>query len=720
MADDNESGHIKVSVQGGKAQGVIGAHDVKVEHLIINNYHHDEKSSLDTSREKTDKTSLIEATPYKGLANFGPKDAKNFFGREETIHDLKNKVEKQSFLAVLGHSGSGKSSVVLAGLAPKLHESGEWIFSYFRVSDSTQNDPFLALAQALLPMYEPELNSTQRILYRNELAEGLRAQKISISDILDTIKHHHPNRRVLLIADQFEELYTSNIPLAIQHAFIDLLLTASTPNSEKSVNNPLSLVITLRTDFLGIAAAHRPFANAINKSAYLVGAMSQEELRQAIEAPASRLDVQFQEGLVDIILNDVGQEPGNLPLLQFCLSRLWEKQSNKVMSLVDYESIGRVSGALTYHANTIYDQLSANDQIQLSHILKQLVKLSSGTEATRRVAMRDNFSDEHWVMVQKLADESHRLVVVNTASEQEAVEVVHEALITHWDRLKHWVNEDRQFLVWRDDFRVLMTNWTKNGRQNTELLRGNPLSLAESWLNARPESFVDIEREFIEQSIKEQQAQQQKALKQAQAIAKRNTLITFISIAAIIVLGFMGMRLTDELETSEANLKIAQKNESLNLTNMSRELTESGNALLGALLALEALPDTKLDKNRPYLPQAEQALYSALLSPIISSKVLVGQYTEYGGYSGVKSASFSPDGTRIVTVSWDNTAMIWQADTGQALATLLYDDKVWSASFSPDGTRILATSGNTAVIWQADTGQALVTLPHDDGVWSAS
>ena len=316
-----EDPKVGAEVSGGTAQGVIGAGEVHVGRLVINNYAQPSPAAEEAAPEKP---GALPENPYKGLMHFGPNDADLFFGRQKAIDKLVEAVETRSFNAVLGPSGCGKSSVLLAGVAPTLHETGQWAFAYFRISDSLEKDPFLALAQAVLPLYQPDLDETDQLVQRRKLGAALRDGTIPVTDILDAIRRNRPEVRVLLIADQFEELYTSNIDADLQTRFMDLLIEATRVSAAGSPP-VFSLAVTLRADFLGLASMHRPFADAIDESVHILGPMKPDELSQAIVEPALLRGVAFDEGLVDTILADVGREPGNLPLLEFALTRMWDR-----------------------------------------------------------------------------------------------------------------------------------------------------------------------------------------------------------------------------------------------------------------------------------------------------------------------------------------------------------------------------------------------------------
>ena len=710
---------VRANVSGGTAQGIIGASEVHVERLVINNYAQPSPVPEETARAQP---GALPNNPYKGLSHFGPDDKDLFFGRGSTIDKLVKAVDERSFNAVLGPSGCGKSSLLLAGVAPRLDATGQWVFTYFRVSDSVENDPFLALAQALLPLYQPDLDETDRLLQRRKLGVALREGEIPFTDVFDAIRRNWSQRRVLLIADQFEELYTSNIDAEIQARFMDFLIEAARV-SAASTPPAFSLAVTLRADFLGLASLHRSFADAIDESVHILGPMTPDELRQAIVEPADRCGVTFEEGLVETILADVGREPGNLPLLEFALTQMWDRQEDRRLTLSSYDGVGRVTGALTKHADKVFGELDADGRLQARRIFTQLVKPGAGTEDTRRVAQRDEL-ETIWPLVQRLAGPENRLVVTNaTADEGETAEVVHEALIKHWGTLRTWVAEDRTFLSWLDAFRGVLKTWIDHDRGEEDLLRGAALGQAEEWiakqgdgLNANEKAFIDASIEYRDRLAKEEQVRRERELRDAQILARRRKIIANGSVFAAIVLAVMGWFLLEVLKDADQSLDNALITQSRFLADLSRQATRKGDAVTGMLLAVEALPDESISRQRPYVLEAEKSIYEALKQR--------RELVVLSGHEGpIDSVRFTPDRKRLVTASRDGTTRLWDGKTGIEITVLgaHVGYSVWSAEFSSDGVNLVTATGDfVARLWEAETGTEIAVLAgHTDEVRSA-
>jgi|GEM_PF-2306454 len=468
----------------------------------------------------------IPPCPYRGLFAFREEDAQFFFGREEFAKQLVAAVSRHQLITVIGPSGSGKSSVVFAGLIPRLRSEQGWLIENFRPSDR----PLRNLAARLIIHLETRMSETDQLAEVNKLATKLQQRELALRDVIVRILEKNSNTHLLLVADQFEELYTLCKDDSERQIFLDQVLEAVNQTTN------FTLVLTLRADFLGYALSYRPFADALQGieppspepfplrggrgvgATYLLGPMNREELRQAIEQPAQLSGVQIESGLTERILEAVEQEPGNLPLLEFALTLLWEKQNNGQLTHSAYEKIGGVEKALAGYAEEVYENLSEADRQQSHRVFIQLVRPGEGTEDTRRLATRVEVGEENWDLVTQLA--SDRLVVTgrDESAGEETVEVVHEALIRGWERLRQWMEDDRSFRTWQERLRAIRGQWETTGKDEGALLRGVSLAEAEGWLREREEELSPAERDFIEASIASRN--QEEAERQVQELQK--------------------------------------------------------------------------------------------------------------------------------------------------------------------------------------------------------
>ena len=473
------------------------------EKNTINNYYYWEETRVTPVDHDESVANEALFCPYRGLFHFGPDDAKYFFGRKAFVEELFQATQTRNFIPVLGASGSGKSSVVLAGLVPRLQKEGHWLFTHFRPG----SEPFQALARALVPLYEPYKNVTEQIHQARQLAEYFVDGSVHLKDVFSQIEQNYPNYRVLLIADQFEEIYTLCGEQETRLSFLDTLLTSFQSFPSQSQSSRV-LVLTMRADFLGNALSYRPFADILQNPDIKLRPMNHEEISQVIVKPASNLGVMFEVGLVERILDDVENEPGNLPLLEFALTELWKRRKGKQLTHAAYEEIGKVQGSLASYANEKYDSFTDIEQEQIRRIFIQLVCPGENTEDTRRLATKVELGETSWELVTKLADA--RLVVTskNTAN-QKTVELVHEALINNWDKLQQWINNDRRFRAWQERLRLDMYQWKQTPQDKGALLRGGKLQEAERNLEERLRDLAPNEQEFIQKSIEERKKQEE-------------------------------------------------------------------------------------------------------------------------------------------------------------------------------------------------------------------
>ncbi|MGA9379311.1 MAG: ATP-binding protein, partial [Phormidium sp.] len=429
------------------------------------------------------------------MSAFREQDEKFFFGRQRFVDSLVEVVYRQPLVAVIGASGSGKSSVVFAGLIPKLREKGNWLIASFR----PQNQPFFGLASALVRLLKPELDEIKQPGRAAELVADLK-RELTLPQVVASILARNPGKRLLLVIDQFEELYNPRND-SEQQPFVDALLAAI-----QSAPNDLTVVLTVRADFYSYVVKDQSFGKALNNyPAKNLTSMEPEERREAIERPAEKVGVKLEEGLTERILDAVKREPGNLPLLEFALEQLWARQKNNRLTHDAYEDIKGVEKALAVYAQSVYEELTQKiDGKKIQQIFIQLVRVGEGTEDTRQLATRAEVGGDNWDLVTQLANK--RLVVTgrNEATGEETVEVVHEALIREWGLLRQWIDENRTKLIKKREIEDVAKRWRDRGKAKDYLLGGKVLTEAKVFQKqeGRNLRLSDLAKEFIEKSLR--------------------------------------------------------------------------------------------------------------------------------------------------------------------------------------------------------------------------
>ena len=343
-----------------------------------------------------------------------------------------------------------------------------------------------------MPVLEADMSEVTRLGEINRLAEQLGDGRIALRDVVERVLAKQPgSERLMLVIDQWEELFTLTQDEAERRRFIDTILEAT----DKS---KLSVVITLRGDFFGRAVtAYRPLSDRLQGAQVNLGPMNETELRLAMEEPARKVGLHFEPGLADTILAEAGDEPGNLPLLEFVLRQLWEQRQGGLMHKQAYEAMGRLAGAIAQKADGLYAKLGTADRQELQRVFLRLVRPGEGELDTRRRAGAGEFGADASALIKKLSDE--RLLVTSKAVTgiAETVEVAHEALIRNWQLLRGWVDADRQFIAWQQDLSATASKWQDGKRSPDLLLRGLPLAQAQDWAKKKPDALSDLEREFI-------------------------------------------------------------------------------------------------------------------------------------------------------------------------------------------------------------------------------
>lgn len=451
---------------------------------------------LTQERPRFDANGVL-LNPYRGLEAFREEDRTYFFGREALTGELCDKIPATRLFALWGASGSGKSSLVSAGVIPRLRETGDWLILKTRPG----NAPFGELASLFAAILHPDpQQAVERLQRRKALESAFREQQLSLAELLQDVWGSGGQARVLLFIDQFEELFT-HADLATVRAYESQLIRLVEADLKGC-----TLLLVMRADFLAAALANEAFTRLLNQhSTELLPPMGSAELRAAIEQPARKQRVSVEPALTEALLDAVENQPGSLPLLQYVLSLLWEQRDGDGLRLDTYNQFGGLEKALEIRANSILAGFSDPEQEQAKHIFLRLIQPGEGSEDTRRRADLREFGDDPAArhIIQALADA--RLITTQQTDGNEAAfaEVSHEALIRHWGKLREWIADNRDALRTQHQISKGAKDWADGGRDVAWLLTGSRLAVAQEWLKGNAGRASVLEAEFIEASIQE-------------------------------------------------------------------------------------------------------------------------------------------------------------------------------------------------------------------------
>lgn len=574
--------------------------------------------------------------PYRGLAPFRPADHTLFFGREGLVAALLDRLARSRVLGVLGPSGSGKSSLVLAGLLPALARGALPGSERWQVAVCVPGQtPYSALAGALaaLPPISDAPATIEQQLERSPHA-------------LDSIARaavRGPDDRLVLIIDQFEELLMSADGASDTAAFADLLLRAvDVPGG------PLSLVVVLRADFYGHLVEHPELAAALKANHALVGPMNQLELAEAVRQPAFIAGLRVEDSLVEAVVHDVAGQAGALPLLSHALRETWRRREGRVLTLAGYRDAGEVRGAIAQSAEAVVASIGQWQEPTVRRLFLRLVNLGEGAEDTRRRAELAELPGDQEALVPHLVDA--RLLTIDETT----VEVAHEALIREWPRLRAWLDEDREGLRLHRHLTAAATAWDESGRDHNELYRGPRLQTALTWATLHQPDLNRIEGAFLDAG-RELREREQHSLRRTNSRLRR--LLAGIGVLAVLALVAAIVAVTQQhrARAGERTARAATRSSDLNRLIAQSKVEAKGQTDLSTLLALEA---NRLDDSAD--------TQATILNALMGDSRWLGSYGDSGGSAGAGPVALTPGGA-LVRVTNAGVLQHWDATTQQPL-----------------------------------------------------
>ncbi len=667
-----------------------------------------------------EETKLEITNPFKGLYAFGEDDTENFFGRETLVQQLVARIGESGdlsrFLAVIGPSGSGKSSVVHAGLVPALRRGGlPGSENWFIVDMLPGKHPFEELEASLLRV---AVNPPEHLL--SQMKDGSRGLLRAVNRILPVDK----SVELVLVIDQFEEVFTL-VDDEIERGLLMENLTAAVMDERSR----LHVVITLRADFTDKPLRYVDFGELLKRRFEFVLPLTPDELERAILNPAQRAGLKLEKGLVSMIMREVDKQPGALPLLQYSLSEMFLRRAGRLLTAKAYQEIGGVLGALGRSAEVIYAGLDEAGQATTRQLFLRLVTLGEGTEDTRRRVLSEEIEAlqaDQQAAIQKVIETFAKARLLcfdrDPLTRRATLEVAHEALIREWTRLRTWLSESRADLRTQRQLAAAANEWNNSGQDAGFLLSGSRLEQFEGWSSNTTIALTHAERTFLSASsaerhhqVAEEQARQGRELQTAQKLAEtekqaalrlrsRNRIISGALGLALMLAGvglFFGNQAYRNASEAIASGKISRSRELASAAVSSLESDPERSILLA--LQAEATVHTN---------ESDNALHRSILTSRVR---LILQHNAL-----VNNVIYSPDGKRIATASADKTAKIWDAKTGELLLTLKgHTDEVWGISYSPDGKRLATSSlDKTVKVWDAISGKEQFTLSGfpEDGI----
>jgi DNA-binding SARP family transcriptional activator/WD40 repeat protein len=659
--------------------------------------------------------------PFKGLLPFQEADEPDYFGRARLIQRLLWRLADVSdsgrFVALVGPSGGGKSSVIRAGLLPALRRGG--------VAGSTN-----WFVTTMLPGTHPfeELESALRRVSGGGV-DGLAARmRDDVSGIRAAVSNAlpDPDSEVLVVIDQFEELFTHCRSDTERQRFIDGLVDAVThPNSR------LRVLAAMRADFYDRPLRSPALAELFERGGVSLAPLSADELELAIVEPADRVGVHFEPGLVSRIVADVTDQPGALPLMQYALTELFDRQVSGVLTMRSYELLGGLSGALSRRAEALYESMQPEHQAATRRLFIRLTTPGDGVEDTRRRVLRTELESGDAVDSVIDAYGAARLLAFDhdQATRTPTVEVAHEALLRAWPRVRGWLDEDREGLRLHRHLTAAAATWEASGRDSGELYRGGRLEAAAVWTRQHPHDLNADEAAFIDTSV-ESDARQRAAEVRSQRRVRR----LLIGVACIAVLAVVAgaiafqQRSRARAEAHQAETeRLAASASTLGVTNQRAALLvaaeayrrDPGPRTLGAIQrVLVAAAGLQRFIGPSELVDAAAWLDDHRFAAASAGSLLLYSDTgeQLAAFDGVTATEllYDPASDALVVGTAQGVRIVAATD-GTMSPPILPDQFIQALSLGPDGSVLIGTKEGLLVGLDPSTGEeGLRVMAHPE------